>query len=114
MQASFCEGELRADDAALEKLGAAFFAKAGRGMEETLSLEDFSFVLWSRSEIRQSLQFGNLTSRSQAKADLHRDMDALSTLERLQSKALMALRVSPDITLPSLDLCPLVLMYLMP
>ena len=67
-------------------------------MEDTLSLEDFSFVLWTRPEIRQSLQFGNLSSRMQAKADLKRDTDALLLFERVQSRLLMALEVSHNIT----------------
>ena len=90
-QASFCEGEMRVDDIALEKLATSFFAKAGKHMYDRLSLADFTTVFQSRMEIQESLQFGNFNAR--AKRDDRKDVDSLSFWERVQSRFLMTVQV---------------------
>ena len=82
---------MRIDNVALENLAAAFFSKAGKDREDRLSLTDFTTVLQTRAEVRESLQFGNLDAR--ATRDVRKDVESLSFVERTQSKMLMAAQV---------------------
>ena len=86
------------DNSALEKLSASFFARAGKSKDDTLLLEDFIFVLNSRPEICQSIQFGGLDlGASDPNGDVDNGTVGLPFCERASLRILQALRVS-DLT----------------
>jgi hypothetical protein len=59
-QASCFESQINLDPLAVDGLAEAFFNRAGKAHESTLTLRDFTQVLESRPELGESLQFGGL------------------------------------------------------